>query len=205
VTPGTINVSRFAQTVRALFGIRGDNPVPNVEPTIQTVIVLEEEREERGFAAGEVYFGGHVSVGAGGAGNRTEIMFRNPPGSGVLAIVHALESNANLLIGWQDGSGTAGFSAPSGVTHAIDRRFGDLTGPIGTVEVRTKNVGVASAIRELGVAFLNTTGGVSIGRRRVIAIVPPGSALIIMASADNVAVFASWLYRERPLERGLPS
>lgn len=203
--PYDIN-SRHNQIARSIFGLVGASNPLDLEDLIHAVVVLEGERADRSFAAGERYWAGHHVIAAGGAGVRTEILIRNPPGSGILSTVIGVFMDAGGFIGWVDVVNDAlppNFGAALNLIHPVDHRF---FGPGGsgsvkmTTTVHTKNVGIATGIFELG--LIGSANKAWTVNRDVIAIMEPGAAIALQASVDNQGISAAWFGREVPFITG---
>src|SRR6267142_5919528 len=105
-----INVNRFQNKVRALFGMRGENPIPTAEELPPT-IVLESDRPTMAYPGGEllIWF---AQVSPAIAANRSFVAAVNRPGTGLIVTVDQLFTDAvcDLMIaGPSDVSSAAPF------------------------------------------------------------------------------------------------
>jgi len=77
-----LNVARLSNLLRGLFVLRGQDTVaPEINDELQGVVILEGERPEHRFLAGDFLCSAHVRVPAV-AGTRGEVRVINPAGSG---------------------------------------------------------------------------------------------------------------------------
>lgn len=112
--PGRVNNARFQQVARSKFGIKGDNPVPDVGDVVP-VAIMEDYRVEDYFVGGDdLGFTTFASIGAVAAETGYAVVW-NPPNSGVLGIVEGIGAvvagNAGLIFATlTDPAGNAGFS-----------------------------------------------------------------------------------------------
>ena len=80
-------VGRYARLVTSLHSIKGPNPVPQISPEIVHAIVLENDRPEHRFLAGEqLWSSGAVGSGAS-VGNFSSVGIGNPANSGILVVI----------------------------------------------------------------------------------------------------------------------
>lgn len=80
-----INISRFQNKLRALMGLRGENPIPTIKELLP-IVVMESDRPEWEQPGGEMLWMTFASLAAV-AGNTGHYVLWNPPGSGLLQIV----------------------------------------------------------------------------------------------------------------------
>lgn len=82
-----INAGIWQDKVRAMFGLQGGaNPVETIEQLVP-VVVVENDRPEFSFAAGEHRYSRMSFIGAGGAGVLSVVGLHNPPDSGYIAVI----------------------------------------------------------------------------------------------------------------------
>ena len=82
-----IEIGRWADQLRRMFGMAGVEAVSaDLSPEISPVIVLEEPTIDLAFLKGErqVFM---TAVVAAAAGFNSKVRIRNPPGSGVIALI----------------------------------------------------------------------------------------------------------------------
>jgi hypothetical protein len=85
-----ISASYLERKLRAIVGVMGDNPLPDLTD-VNGLLSLEVDRPEWRFAANEFYKSFFV-FGAQTAGNLTVVELFNQPGSGVIAVVEQISA-----------------------------------------------------------------------------------------------------------------
>jgi len=213
--PLPLNQQRWSQLMRKLGVVKGDNVVSELHQQVFPVVVLEDDRPEHKFAAGERLAWGQYLLAAAGAGITGYIGLRNPLTSGIVLVVEWFQghrySGSNLMYlalargatltqqnteqprdtRWQ-ASGAFGVGAPN------------ITGQI--VSGRSDTIVVTPFV----VAELGPVGSVAqVCEANDLAIcLAPGDTLITMLSdaaggtVVNAALQASFRWRERTLEPG---
>ena len=188
-----INVARFQDKVRAIFGTRGENPIPSLRD-LQPVVVIENDRPDWSFAGREVLAGLHGTRTAT-VGQNAYVALRNPVDSGMLVVVKMIrEVSANeMRIRRPPG-------ALTGVTGTITGAFRDFRHSV-SGSTAAEIVAGQNAASIAGLEIARLTGGL---REYIEPIVlPPGSSVVLESPAQNVAVEADYAWVERALERGL--
>jgi len=207
-----INVNRFQNKVRALFGMRGGNPVPTLKDILPTV-VLEDDRPEAAFGGGEMLLCG-FAVNLAVVAEQSAVLLRNPPGSGVIDVVsYVVNTASGTDISVWFGNNDPDIIAPpwssvqgaprdsrflGGVTGlafsaALIQRAGTLT----AAEVTTLTAGAVQIDR------IGQSSASLIPRRNYV--IRPGYYLLLLGVLANFEVRNQWQGYERPQERGLPS
>lgn len=197
-----INVARWQNKVRAMFGIDGENPIPTLDELLPVAIV-EGDRIER-EAAGTVveFMGDSQDIAAGGAGNVGQVVLLNPSNSGVII---ALE-------GWDAWGTAAVFVDVSGITETTTLASYTRLGPgfqFGNPrDGRFFGQGAAAQLW-----FRNNAAfGPGSYRYRVNAkrhhdarglfVMPPGRGYVFADATANEVFRAAFFWRETPLEQG---
>jgi hypothetical protein len=193
-----INVVRFQNKLRALFGIRGENPIPTTDE-LRAYVCLEDDRPEFGFAGLE-FLGIFTRTQAAVVGQNSYVAIVNPPGSAVLVVVESCVAVPDSNIKSQVVTATA---APflAGEVASGSPQARDLRIPGGNV--------FAARFSNGSNAASPFTGPIGLYFNRLIDptkfVIPPGFAVIWEGAAQNAAVSAGVVFRERAQERGLPS
>lgn len=189
-----INVNRWQNKLRALIGVRGENPIPTLSPALTPVVVLEDDRVEWGFAGGDFIFGYFASQAAV-VGEQGFMGLVNPAGSGIIAVVDLFMSVqvAHIYIAglaqvpivgqtaFLQGNGFLRDVREEGQNAACGRSSGSSAappwlGPIGRI--------LANA------------------ERRINVVLPSGTGVLIVGIAANTQLDSGMTWRERAQERG---
>lgn len=217
--PLPINVNRWQNKIRAMMGLRGENPVPTLAELV-TVVGVELDRAEWGYAGQETRWISRNISSAAVAGQLSGVGIRNPIDSGVLVIVElvvntAVSSSQNAQVKLRRGPDPiATFLSDVTVNGIIDTRFYPVDGttnpPDSAHEVTTAIAGgLPAPAQPLG--FFPSGPSTQESARLLVhpfhpvAILAPGSLLLLEGTVANLAM-SGWFYgRTRVLERGLPS
>jgi len=182
----------------------GGAVAPGLAPEIFPCVVLENDRPEMIALEGGGLFARAVTVGAGGAGNRSRALLFNPHGDTLCVVEHYhIEVNSGLavaaVIDFAPGS-----IPPGGTTNTGNSRDSRQRLPNGTDPRRsTAFVNTDNSIAAL------TSFGIQFQTLRIDSPIPivlgPGGGLLLQPASDNVAITAAWFaWRERrinPTER----
>jgi len=93
--PSPININRWQNKVRAMLGLRGENPVPTIAE-LQQVVVVESDRPEWELAGGSPLWTSFAQITAVAA-ETAYAVFWNPPESGTIHIVESFQDNGQFL------------------------------------------------------------------------------------------------------------
>lgn len=196
-----IEIGRFSELLRRTLGMKGQQTVAaELSPEVSPVIELESaEDQEWDFLKGvrQVSWSAQIAANVGAAGQG---QLRNPPGSGVLAVVTNIEM--------------AGVSAQQ-FAITFNRETIDLTNTALTVardgRWQTTSIFQQSA---LIATFRNATGAVPVGAGTIYIsgrdvrvpvhysqqiVMPPGSNLIFGGISANDIVWVSCDWHERQI------
>jgi len=202
-----INVNRFQNKVRALYGIRGENPVPTPEE-LQPIVVLEADRPTMAYPGGELLLWS-AQVSPAIASNRSFVAAVNRIGTGLIVTVDQLFTDAicDLMIaGPNDISVNAPFlvgASGSGTVNPRDLRMLSAAAPV--VQVGGTFQSFGSNLAPPWVATYRVGSSLVVGLHDVEVVLPPSTALVIVNTTVNQQLTAAFRCRERPLERGLLS
>lgn len=194
-----INVSRWQLACRWMFGL-GGHFSPELNDQLQAVAVLENDRFEQRIARGELTFSG-VSSQALLAANFSQVGLFIPPGAGVLVTIEgifALQTNAIFNLRRQY---AAGPFATGGSAIGVDTRMGTTTTPAAQL-VATVNAAALGTQFHIQPA---RGAGVSGSYEREIAMAASATTGVVIwydLAVVNLAVDATFRWRERPLESG---
>lgn len=192
-----ISAAYLERKLRAITGVAGSNPLPDLE-ALAGLLTLESDRPEWLLAGGELYGWGR-EIQAAVAAQFSWVALVNPAGSGVLAVVEALQSiltistsvelfvNYDIVTSPLPGSLGGGTGRPRdtraiGQNLACSTEFGASAAAVGDGPGWVVNAGIAA----------HYAGGPWV--------LGPGSALIARTVALNTAAACVWHWRERPLE-----
>jgi hypothetical protein len=201
---GEIQIGRINRFFTKWLGTKGSSPRMSIGGELMGVIPIWSGVENRFLDSWNIYW--FLSgPAAGGAGNRSGFRFRNPTGSGIVAVFekitfnipNTVASNPQLTIG----DATADLGTPSLVTRPVDKR--STTAGASTIG-STSNVGALAALTNpITVWQANTAGDrlfeVIVTDTQEVPLLP-GTAIQADAGIDNVALNISWRWRERALE-----
>jgi hypothetical protein len=211
-----INVVRFQNKVRAILGMRGENPVPDLT-YLHTSLVLEADRPEWGYAGNEFPWAGSRSVAAA-VGQLSAVGLRNPRTSGVIAVVEFVRNTSvnagDIIVGQTQLTG-----APDTVVGEISNapatapRDTRILNPGGVPGSGSSSLLVFSAQSATGIGAsvytltdsLATLDKLSRANDSFYAILAPGGFVGIQTQAVNLVMSANWRWYERVQERGLVS
>lgn len=82
-----ISASYLERKLRAIVGVQGSNPLPDLDDVGKGLIVLEGDRPEWRLPGGEYLWGIERSPAAGGAGTFGYVAVRVPLAAGVISVV----------------------------------------------------------------------------------------------------------------------
>lgn len=193
-----ILAARYNAILTKILTMKEGAPAPTLSTDIQAGIVLEQDRPEWLFLAGERASAGFAGVAAGGAGTRSMIRLRNPANSGIIATVekivaHSLVATKTFVIRTNAGGTWAG--AASGAQPT------DLRWPIQSpaCQVFTKNDAAAAGdLVCFWPGWSNGTGTGAVIDRPFILV--PGTSVLVDPGVDNEAVSAGFFWRERAVD-----
>ena len=176
-------------------GIRrllGGARVEELASELHADFTIENDRPEWAYLKGEKLCWGRVNVGASVA-NRSLAILRNPAGSGVLMVLQS------FLI--QVTAGVPCIFQPNSVAAAATDVGGQLRDHRGTVLgalVLNRWFSKNTAVLPSGAFVLVSTGAAQI-TGSIDVVLSPGTEIYFTANADNIAVEASCVWRERQL------
>jgi hypothetical protein len=189
---GPIQTRRYGSLLRAIWGL-GGGTTPGDEASDAAVGLsfdLEPDltvRPELAYPAGEVLAIGQTSLAAGGAGLRSKVLLFNPLGSNMITVLEEVSGASALFLAQFPAVVTTGFTA-SNLSYARDTRLlspwatpFNLAGAAGGL-VFTRNNNALLAGEDVLDVF---TAGV---RYTVNYVLKPGTGVMLIAQADNIAV-----------------
>lgn len=201
-----LNVARLANLVRSLFVVRAQNPLPEVAEEIQPVIVLENDRAEWAFLAGERLAYGRGGAVAGGVGQKGYVLLFNPLRSNVLAVIenvrHFAAANGGV-------SGEARFLTENVAFPALGaagtRGFRDRRVPGDPTCTIRQGTATAAALAAAGTLASFVPSQVSnaaqhAGQQELVVVLAPGDGMILHDAGENENWNAGFDWRERAFE-----
>lgn len=196
-----INVNRWQNKVRAILGVRGDNPIPDID-ALRPVFVVEADRPEWGFAGGE-FLGANGFNQPAVAAQRSWIALVNLDASGLLAVVEDItaDSVSQIYV-----ASAAIITAAAAVISTIGmlRDTRAILAPAPQVSAMRFMQGAAAVPPGVGFGPLNRIGAAG-GRYSKEIVVVQGTGVLIAGDVVNTALLAHFTWRERIQERGLLS
>lgn len=191
--------SRYAEGLTALLGLSEQEGITTVAPELMTVVVAESDRTELSYLKQERRCWGSGAAAADAA-QFSYVTLINPADSGILVTCESIvvdSSVANLFdIGWINAAAFATLSALSSASYvARDGRWGILNG---NVAGQLRNGSGTGGAIQISVNHrvrmpANESRPVYMGE----VVIPPGQGIGVTANAINVAVGASFAWRER--------
>jgi hypothetical protein len=190
-----IQVKRFNAILGRLLGMAGvEDPAGALSPEISPVLVLENDRPEWLFLSNQ------FPMAAGGVetasvANPTFFRIRNPVGSGIIAVIEAVNLSASIII--TDGVaqlGTQTVDMGGAMAPLVrDNRYGQI---VGSCTVSESNGGGSGTGIERFRVPINTV----YNYQNLPIILKPGTNYDWGVNDVNVEVHANIRWRERPAE-----
>jgi hypothetical protein len=193
-----INIRRWQNKVRSIFGFRGDNPIPSIAELLP-VVVIENDRPEWGFGGNEFY-SGIQRTQAGISTQFSHVAIVNPPSTGVLVVIEKVVStvDANFYIASPSDLG-AGPLFLVGTTASATVLERDLRIAAGGVFAARAETGSNAVIPWRGPVY---PIGPAVEKFVELSFeISPGRAVIVATAALNTAITVGWAMRERAIER----
>jgi hypothetical protein len=193
---------RWAETLRRLGSMTGEDVLTTVSPDLGIAVVLENDRPENAFLGHEFYQVGRL-VRAAVVGELSWVGIRNPANSGVVVIVEAMTVD--------DSSSTPIAVSANYTQDTSDPEDTTISGPFNR---DTRLDGIAAAY--VGTAVLNGgSAAAQVGRQfwNIVVNAPrpsdspfpyildAGHSIQIWRTALNGGTGVNVRWRERPLER----
>jgi len=209
--PRQINVATFSDVARAVLGMQGGAAaLPEVLDELRATLVLENDRIEWGFAASAPIVGSNLNVPAGGVGIFGAVGIRSPVDGGALAVPKAIcfagsqVANRDVILFINPRSATKSYAVGANSAPAVlESRFEDRAGFVPATRIITAtlaNLGFGNEVIRL---VTITTGQTLIPLPQEFAVLGPGADLLCVNSVANEALRVGWLWRERPLFKGI--
>ena len=199
-----LNVARLSNLLRGLFVLRGQDTVaPEINDELQGVVILEGERPEHRFLAGDFLCSAHVRVPAV-AGTRGEVRVINPAGSGRICVIEKAQITQVIATP----AHFYAFMLPDGSADLANVSYlarRDSRSPLGQFSTsHTSYDAVTSTLNPLGgrsLEFITSNNGIVVDFRTVPWILGPGGGIEIQFDGVNILFNASFSAYERSLER----
>lgn len=201
---GAVGESGLNQILAKRLTTPGAAVAPGVAPELFPNLVLENDRPEWKYLAGEKLASMAGFAIAAVAASISTIRLRNPLGSNVLAIFEEIEvqpaSATDVVISRITESGALG---TEGGTASRDTRFADDA--LVTGHCRIQVTGGAIMVPGLNAVPLRRWFSVASGERvisRLPYVLSPGNAIDITTVTENITLLASAAWRERAAQPG---
>lgn len=192
-----ILVGRYNGILHKLLGMKEGAPAPQLSPDVTPTLVLENDRPEYGYLAGDKILAAHEGI-AGDATHYPVIQFKNPADSGILAVLESVlcSLSATGLIELRFVS-TAGGNETGNQHASRDRRY---TGRGSCVMTNQAPLAIPANILVSQQLILAQT----IYQLLPLPIVLPpdvsGNSVITISGPLNTTLRVSCMWRERALE-----
>jgi hypothetical protein len=199
-----ISAAYLEGKLRAIAGVGGSNPLPDLEDVIQGLLVLENDRPEWGLAGGEVRASGLVTFNANAA-NTNSAMLHNPIGSGVLVIVERVQASYPAVAAvtrlWEafiaNGADFA-TSFQANVVNRDTRGLATVGDAVAALLSGVSQVAPAGSGRQFGQVHVPAGGFFDVWPGPTM--LAPGTGIMLDEGVVNMAVNYNFSWRERPLE-----
>lgn len=200
---GRIETGRFSEGLRRLLNMKSNEGPVDIAPEMVGVFALENDRPEWGIHKGEKWCQRGVSQ-AVGAGFSSKIKFRNPAGSGVIAIFHRLVvcvPTAITSIRFRCVLSSVDYATATARAIAMDTRFYENAQVAALSAVITSRQATDAVDADSGFGILTIPAAVPVeagfGAGGPRAILAPGYALEIQCSTVAIALeaWATWTER----------
>lgn len=200
-------IGRINRLLQRLLELKGNAPVPELAPELMSAVVLECDRPEYKYLAGEQLAWGAIALAAGAG--RAEAQLLNPSGSNCLIVVERIRAWSGVCNTLAIGPTQQVFA--TAVTTARRRDFrgtADLTASALAIvgQVRGKNdsaVVVTNTTEFIGGVMGNTAaaaGPTVYGETDTPIVLAPGWSVGVQGDVDAGNLRASFVWRERALE-----
>ncbi len=192
-----ILVGRWNQLLTKMFSMKGGAPAPQLEPAVRPVFsIVSEEDPDLHYVRGESLCSAVLDV-PGVAANQSIMQLRNPPGSGVLAIVEraivALGAGSNIAAGVQASAFLLPILPVPGAVIFRDTRSRGTP----TCTIRGQNGVAGFPAPSIFNVFANTP---PFTIQPVEVILAPGFEFTVYCTGNNIELLGAIHWRERPLE-----
>lgn len=197
-----ILVGRFNRHLQKFLSMKGPPPTPQLAGEVMPTLQLDRtEAAEQRYLSGWDMYGITSVVPAQGAGNRGAMRFRNPSGSGAIAVVSRIFANNNG--GLSDvpllniDSGVADLGTPVTNTSlarydARSKQNSAMSVSLGTIVITAREAMQLQFPVNQGIDFI-------LNPNQEIPVLP-GDALSLSSGTLNQVIIVSWVWRERALE-----
>lgn len=187
-----------SRALAVMFGIQEQEGATTLSPELQPTFALDETAHPAFY---HLRGGSLIWVGnnlAAEVGAREESYWCNPLGSGVLAVVEAVEIVTTIANGFQIGFLANG--APGGTVGASAMQFRDFRriGTAGIACTNRVNPAATGATTWLAQPKLYQLPATSTYLAVLNLVVPPGYSVGVRPDADNEGFACNWSGRERP-------
>lgn len=211
-----ISAAYLERKLRAVSGVQGSNPLPDLAQ-LAGLVTLEADRPEWAFPANEFFYSRGLEAVAG-VGEFSYVTLENPAQSGVLVIVEEIRSQPNFQSGQANPvelaleSSGALIIPPAGQIGSNNGVRRDTRIGLGT----TTQLGSVAIVRQgndaapfTGAVLVTTTGILLAGNSttqalgdapRVPWVLAPGTRLWAVGVIVNNRICIGFSWRERPLE-----
>lgn len=196
--PNEIQIGRYNAILHKLLGISEGAPAPSLAPDIFASIILESDRPEFHFLAGQRLAIGARSEAAGGAGTYSGVALINPSGSNLVVVLTRVWNSVGTSrrVNIRLGSDYSGFTTAGSLRALVDTRFG--------VAATTKPAGLIGGQASASPAGPNVGGQYTfnnVGMQFDVPIVlAPGTFVHFSDATANEAMYLNFAWRERVME-----
>lgn len=210
--PREISAAYLERKLRAIVGVQGSNPLPDLSDVSTGLVVLESDRIEWGRAGGESYWATGLNAPAS-LNERSFVTIENPLGSGTLVVVEEVHSEINPTGGASNPFQVFVQRQPNAPLNAVPNQAQVTTAFCR--DLRLGNDASSAILRQgrgslaviLASNVMTATGiqlaGVNVALHDYFVsrwVLPPNSRLWFVGLADNTQIQVGVMHRERPLE-----
>lgn len=190
-----ISAAYLERKLRAIVGVQGSNPLPELAD-ISGLVTLEDDRPEWRLAGTELFGWGRESQAAVAA-QFSWVALRNPVGSGVVAVLEAYKNESTAA--YMNVNYNLGTAPLPGVGGATSGRPRDSRAAV-VLACDTAFGASAAAVGDGPGWFVAASGGEYLASDMGYWVLGPGSAIVFRSTIVNVLVTGAFHWYERPIE-----
>lgn len=194
-----ISAAYLERKLRAIVGVQGSNPLPQLHD-VNGLVIVENDRPEWAKAGGEILMLGYVQVSPAAQFGNTRI--RNPVGSGMLVVIDYVDVLATTaqFLQWSPGYATTDLATGNNTKSLRDTRFADAGTQTQSAAVMSGQVSAGSTAVGQPSHETNNTAGVATVFPQPFVLGPGSSLDISTIAAVTATIVVNYAWRERPLE-----
>lgn len=190
---------RYNRFMQKLFSMKGGPPAPQLASEVQMVHPLFHGVENRGLEGWDRF--GILGSATGGAGQNAAVRFRNPAGSGMVAVVEKLTvfitvADNNFLL--EQGAAAADLSnlIALNITRWDAR---GRSGPTAILSQQPAALGLLQNVKHQAALGVQVMYDYISSHDQEMPVLP-GDAIQLRTVSLNLTLISSWWWRERAIE-----